>query len=144
MKKKILLCSLAIILLIAVYLLLQKKQPTATIDGHLFITEIAKTPKEQEIGLAKYTTLPINRAMYFPFAKPDYYRFWMKGMRFPIDILFLRNEKIVTIIHSAPMPDRVDLPIYQPTTPSDGVLEINAGLSEKYGFKVGNTVTLTE
>ncbi len=35
--------------------------------------------------------------MLFLFDKPDYYPFWMKGMKFPLDILFIRGSTIVSI-----------------------------------------------
>lgn len=120
------------------------KKPTATINNHIFSIEIAATQQQQTTGLAKYASLPTDHAMYFPFSKPDYYSFWMKGMRFPIDILFIRNNKIISVFNSVPVPmkDSVSLPTYQPRTPADSVLEINAGLSKKYGFKVGDSVQL--
>ena len=82
--------------------------------------------------------------MLFPFEKPGYYSFWMKNMKFPIDIIFIKSGKIVTI-HKDVMPPKnlTDaLPIYNPKEPADTVLEINAGLSEDYKFKEGDEVKL--
>lgn len=118
------------------------KKPTATIDHHTFSIEIAQTPQQQEIGLAKYASLPKNNAMYFPFNRPDYYTFWMKGMHFPIDMLFVRNNKVVTIFSNVMAKPDYQNYIYKPTQPSDAVLEINAGLSQQYGFQLGDTVII--
>ncbi len=119
-------------------------QVKAEIHNHVFLVEIAKTPTEQEIGLAKYARLPLNDAMYFPFRQPGYYAFWMKNMKFPIDIIFIRNGKIVTIDSFVPAPvkNQQELPTYKPLVPADAVLEINAGLSKKYGFSRGDNVII--
>ncbi len=137
--------SLTILLTLGIALFTLSNIPRATIGDHTFYVEVAKTSKEQEIGLAKYTSLPKNKAMYFPFEKPDYYSFWMKNMSFPIDILFIREGKIVTIFSSVPVPGKTqtNLPTYQPSTPADSVLEINAGLSKKYGLRTGNYVQIS-
>lgn len=113
------------------------KTPTATIKGHEFKLYIAKDPKDYQIGLSKYNKLPQDYGMLFSFEKADYYSFWMKEMKFPIDIIYMRDNQIVTIIKNAPVPKTQyeSLPVYKPTQPADEVLEVNAGISEKYNFK---------
>lgn len=123
-----------------------KKTPTATINNHAFNLEIAKTPEEKEIGLSTKESLDQDSGIYFPFEKPSYYRFWMRDMKFPIDIIFIRNGRIVTIHKNVNPPTNPNetLPIYSPTEPADAVLEINAGLSDEYNFKVGDVVILKD
>lgn len=118
-------------------------KPTATISTHIFTIDIAKTPTQQEVGLAKYQNLPSGNGMYFPFAHSDYYAFWMKDMHFPIDIIFINNGKIVTIFSNVKPEKNYQDFIYKPTAPSNAVLEINAGLSQKYGFKNGDPVIIS-
>ncbi len=147
MKKVLLLLILLIILVISfIFLNYQnEKTPLATINNHVFNLEIAKTDKERKIGLAKYKNIPQNFGMLFPFEKPDYYSFWMKNMKFPIDIIFIRNNKIIKIFANVPAPksDNQQLPIYTPDQVSDTVLEINAGLSDKYNFQENGSVNIT-
>lgn len=147
--KKIILFIIFIFLILFIlgtsFFLLHKSTQQITVGNkQTFLLEIATTPQQQAIGLSKYSQLPQNRAMYFPFAKPDYYAFWMKNMHFPIDILFIRSGKIIAIFASVPAPTsgQITLPTYQPHSPADAVLEINAGLSQKYGFVVGDTIHL--
>lgn len=119
-------------------------KPTATIKKQTFVIDVVKTPKDREVGLSSKKTIAANYGMYFVFDKPDYHAFWMKHMQFPIDILFLRDGKIVTIFQNVPFPTSTDtdnLPFYQPEEPANSVLEITAGLSQKYGFAKGDTVT---
>jgi|SRR5579885_579035 len=117
---------------------------TVTIATHSFTAEVATSSADQQIGLSGRASLPQDHAMLFVFSKPDYYRFWMKGMKFPLDLVFIRSSKIVSIVKNAPVPkaNAGNPPIYQPAVLSDTVLEINAGLSNKYGFKNGDSVTI--
>lgn len=147
MKKIFLIVGLLILVTAIVFLnynYQNKKTPQVTINNHIFNLAIAKTDTEKEIGLSKYKNIPQNFGMLFPFGKPDYYSFWMKNMKFTIDIIFIRNNKIVTIFKNASPPKSNNelLPIYRSQNLSDTVLEINAGLSDKYNFKTGDLVKL--
>lgn len=121
-----------------------KKTSTVTIGNYNFEVIVATSQREREIGLSETNSLPQDQGMIFLFEKPDYYSFWMKNMKFPIDILYLSNQEIVTIYKNVqPATNSAEnLRIYTPTGPSDKVLEIQAGLSEKYGFKNGDKITL--
>ncbi len=121
-----------------------QKIPTATIDKRIFKLYIAKSSKEKEIGLSKYNNLPQDYGMLFPFERSDYYSFWMKDMKFPIDIIFIRKNRIVTIYSniSPPKTKNESLIIFKPKTAADTVLEINAELSKKYNFKNGDGVEI--
>lgn len=145
--KKLLLLLILIFILVLSFIFLNyqnKKTPFATINNHTFNLEIAKSQKDKEIGLSKYNSISNNFGMLFPFEKDGNYSFWMKNMKFPIDIIFIKDNKIIKIFSNAPYPksDNEQLPIYTPSEPSDTVLEINAGLSEKYKFKNGDLVEI--
>jgi len=118
--------------------------PTATINEQKFNITVAKTPQEKETGLSGKDSLPENSGMLFPFDRPDYYAFWMKDMKFSIDILYINGNKIVTIVENAQPPKSKDeiLPIYKPDELADTILEINAGLSKKYNIKKGDLVKI--
>lgn len=113
-----------------------------TVAEHTLKVEVADSPEEREAGLSKKNSLPENQGMLFVFEQPGEYPFWMKDMKFPIDIIFISGDKIVTIYGNVqpPTSDNPSLPLYSPTAPSDKVLEINAGLAEQYGMKQGDTV----
>jgi uncharacterized membrane protein (UPF0127 family) len=118
--------------------------PTATIKNHTFNLIVARNSKDKEIGLSKYQSIPQDKGMLFMFDTPSYYSFWMKNMKFPIDIIYIDKNHIVTIYSNVqpPQTEQVNLSIFQPTQPADTVLEINSGLSEKYNFKKGDLVNL--
>lgn len=119
------------------YNLYKFSQPTAEIKGHKFELFITKSDKDKQIGLSKHKSIKDGEAMIFVFDKEGLYPFWMKDMKFPIDIIFVNHNKIVTIYKNVPTNN---LTIYSSTESSDKVLEINANLSKKYGFKVGDSV----
>jgi|WetSurMetagenome_2_1015567.scaffolds.fasta_scaffold01269_11 uncharacterized protein len=115
---------------------------TVTIDGHSFKVAVATSQQEQEIGLSKTNSISQDQGMIFLFNRPDYYSFWMKNMKFAIDIIYINQDTIVTIKDSVQPPKNSsdNLIIYTPTEPSDKVLEITAGLSKKYKFRNGDKV----
>ena len=121
------------------------KQGKVTINSHTFSVDVAKTPKDQEKGLSGKNSLAENKGMLFVFPSPDLYSFLMNGMIFPIDIVFINGNTVTTVHKNGPPPGSSDEvpPLYRPTAPSDKVLEISGGLSDKYSIKSGDRVTLS-
>src|SRR5579863_8318724 len=97
---------------------------TVTINSHTFSVTLAQTEKDKELGLTIKSSLPQDQGMYFPFSSAGYYSFWMGNMKFPIDIIFIHNGKVVTIFSKA-QPQDASKPavIFKPTEPSNAVLE---------------------
>lgn len=123
---------------------LAKSKPEVSINGKKFTVLVAKTEEEKQIGLSKTLNLEENEGMFFIFDNPGSYGFWMKDMKFAIDIIFIREGKIVTIYPDIQPPvSPEELPLaYNPEEPADMVLEINAGLSQRYGFQKGDAVKI--
>lgn len=121
-------------------------QPTVSIRGKTFVIEIADSPQEKGVGLSGRTSLAQNAGMLFVFESPGMQAFWMKDTLVPLDMIFIGDDKIVTIHRNVPLqaPETPDtqLPRYAPTAPVNYVLEINAGLSDIYGFTEGDTVEI--
>lgn len=99
---------------------------------------VADTDKTRELGLSYFKTLADKQGMWFVFPQLGIYSFWMKGMNFPIDIIWLdENYKIVDRIINA---DPLDYPkTYTPAMSAAYVLEIPANTADAYGFFVGTT-----
>lgn len=93
-------------------------------DGTIWDLDIAATNNTRTLGLGERDSYPGNRAMLFLFPYPDQYGFWMKGMRFPIDIIFLSRGRVLSIERSL---QPSDSQIVMPPAPADQVLEVNAG-----------------
>ncbi len=120
------------------------KTPTAKVGTHTFKLYVAKSSNDQQVGLSKYDKIEDSRGMIFTFGKPGYYSFWMKQMKFPIDIIYIRDNKIVKIHRNVKPPkERGELTLYNSTEPADKVLEVNAGLSQSYDIKEGDSISLS-
>ena len=64
------------------------------INNKNYILDIARTDEEKNKGLAKFDSIKDNEGMIFIFEVPGRYSFFMKDMKFNIDIIFLdENHK---------------------------------------------------
>ncbi len=108
--------------------------------------EVAVTSEEQRIGLSERDSMPEMSGMVFPFTPPQIVSFWMWNMKFPIDIVWIRNGKIVGVTESLPVPANgtaaEDLPTFSPPEEVDYVLEINVDQGKH--FKVGESVIISD
>lgn len=115
---------------------------SVTINSATFRVDIAKTQKEKEQGLSGRGSLATDSGMLFLFDKPSYYSFWMRGMKFPLDIIFVLDDKVVGVYEDLQpaSADDGNPPQYGSDVISDSVLEINAGAAQKNNIKVGDAV----
>ena len=103
-----------------------------------FSVEIAANYNTREQGLMCRPTLADDQGMLFEFQDVDQRTFWMKDTLIGLDIIYIGADgRIVSIQKNAKPLDRTPLPSFGPAT---GVLEINAGLSDKLGLKPGDKV----
>jgi hypothetical protein len=112
------------------------------IDGRVTITvEVVQTAQEQARGLGGRSSLLRGRGMLFPFdaAKPRV--FWMKGMLIPIDILWIREGKLVAIDANIAPPRLHETPAVVSQV-ADMVLEVPAGFAQEMGVTVGQMVRI--
>lgn len=108
----------------------------ADIGGKTYALEIADTDEERQRGLGGRESLCAECAMLFMFDRSDRHAFWMKEMRFPLDIVWLSDDTIVHIERRVPA-DSPD--IFRPEGAADKVLEFNAGEADalQAGDRVG-------
>ncbi len=102
--------------------------------------EVADTDAKRIHGLSGREGLKDNEGMLFVFENEGLYSFWMKEMKFDLDFVWIRNNKIVDIIQNVSHNNQEV--IYRPKTPVTEVLEINAGFVEKNGIKIGDAVNI--
>ncbi|MDO8570262.1 MAG: DUF192 domain-containing protein [Candidatus Daviesbacteria bacterium] len=111
--------------------------------------EIADNQAERSRGLSGREKLATSSGMLFIFDTPKQYQFWMKGMKFPLDMIFVKEGKVVDLLNNVPIPDPTmkddNLPRYQSTVPIDMLLETNAGFTEANNIKIGDSLfTITK
>lgn len=103
-----------------------------------FQVEIADTPAKREMGLQYRRELAPDHGMIFLFPTEEQQSFWMKNTPIPLDMIFISAErKIVGIVENT-VPFSLDG--RSVSGKSQYVLEINGGLSRRYGFKAGDSV----
>ena len=90
------------------------------VNGFDVMADIALTGEQQTKGLDVKNNLTENQGMLFVFQQPYRYGFWMIGMKFPIDIIWLDSNGVVTHIeHSLkpcpPASSNLACPIYFPS-----------------------------
>ncbi len=153
MNKKIvfLLClvvGLLVVQLLASYL----KQPQITNHGLLKIklgqqnlqVEIVNTSASISQGLSGRDEIGSD-GMLFLLPQTGMPIFWMKEMKFDLDMIWLKNNLVVDITREVPHPDPEtplkSLPVYSPKTPANMVLEVRAGQAAAWNIKIGDNLS---
>ncbi|MEK9194531.1 MAG: DUF192 domain-containing protein, partial [Patescibacteria group bacterium] len=113
------------------------------IGNQIIVAEAVGSGNERERGLSGRESIGANEGMLFIFEKPDKYGFWMKDMEFGIDIVWLKDYKIVGFTENIDPQigaKLADLKVYYPSEPVNMVLEIKAGRVKLLGTKVGDNI----
>jgi len=108
------------------------------LKGEKFMVEAADTPAERMQGLSGRSVLSVNEGMLFTFDKPDAHGFWMKDMKFPIDIIWISNNEVI-YVSSNLNPDSYPT-IFSPPEPVSQVLEVKAGTAFRLNVVEGDKV----
>ena len=115
------------------------------IGGSTIEAEIADSLLTRTRGLSGRESLLDGAGMLFVFPFPSRSGFWMKSMKFPIDIVWIRKGRVVGLVERvAPQPEAsmFKLKIYHPPERADQALEINAGQVKNLALKIGDAVRL--
>lgn len=102
------------------------------------IIEIAETDYETQTGLMYRKSMQPNEGMLFIFPDVRMHSFYMKNTKIPLDIVFIDEDlKIASFQKNAKPMDETGL---SSQVPVKYVLELNAGLSEKWLLEVGDRI----
>lgn len=113
------------------------------INDQTIYVEVVNTDETRTLGLSGRESLSEGTGMLFDFTNTNVTKpsFWMKDMKFAIDIVWINNSKIIGITPNVPAPtDNQNLPTYPPPSNITHVLELPSGYAEKANIKVGDTV----
>lgn len=106
-----------------------------------FDIEIAESDYETQTGLMYRKSMAEDRAMLFIFPDVAMHSFYMKNTEFPLDLIFIDDGlKVASLKQNAQPLDESGL---SSQVPVQYVLEINAGLSERFGVMVGDSIAYT-
>lgn len=106
------------------------------IGGANLTVEVADTEQERALGLSGEASLAEDRGMLFVFERPDLYSFWMKDMKFPIDIIWMDADKRIVDLTTDVRPDSFPR-AFQPKSAAKYVLEANVGWIYRHDIKIG-------
>lgn len=102
--------------------------------------EIADTPAEHQYGLMNRPSLAQDAGMLFVFRDDQRRYFWMKDTLIPLDMIFIDNDLAIVDIraNAAPLSEAT----IASAEPCRYVLEVNGGLCEACGIRIGDRVRL--
>jgi uncharacterized membrane protein (UPF0127 family) len=126
--------------LYAGYVLLRPPSETRiAIAGVTLYVEIASTSAQQQAGLSNRDSMPPDHGMLFVFDSQGQWGFWMKDMRFSLDIIWFDAQRNVVFMEQNLLPcTPQDCPIYTPQTKAMYILEVNAGFVQAHGITLGD------
>jgi uncharacterized membrane protein (UPF0127 family) len=113
-----------------------------TLNGLVLVADIAATDEQRTNGLSVKDRLDENEAMLFVFDYEALHTFWMKNMKFPIDIIWIDSDKTVVYIEHNVEPCSSDIfcPVFRPDHDSLYVLETIGGFAERHDIVKGTIV----
>jgi uncharacterized membrane protein (UPF0127 family) len=102
----------------------------------------AKSEQEKTLGLGQRDTLDPDTGMLFVYSYPQVWTFWMHGMRFPLDFVWIEKNQVRDITENVPPPAQTNNQprVVQPKVPVSLILEVNAGWVKEHTIKIGDTV----
>ncbi len=105
--------------------------------------EVARTVGERAQGLGSRDSLTLNAGMLFIEDHDNIPAFWMRGMRFPLDFIWISRELHVVDLteNVAPNEHTTAVADISPGVPVLYVLEVNAGVIASQGVRVGDAVS---
>ena len=114
---------------------------TITIKGYTIRVDLAESAASREQGLSGREGLAPDQGMLFVFPTDGIYAFWMKNMRFSIDMVWLAKDGTVVYIVSSASPESYPTDFVS-TTPARYVVELPAGWAHAHDLTVGDSVQL--
>lgn len=96
------------------------------LDGLPINVMIADTTDLRRQGLSGVESLGAQEGMLFVFDEPDVQKFWMKGMKIPLDVMWFDETGAFVYVKEAVLPESYPEK-FGPDVPVMYVLEMNAG-----------------
>jgi uncharacterized membrane protein (UPF0127 family) len=109
------------------------------VGGNLVKAETVSSSEKITRGLAGRKELADGRGMLFVMSGEKQQDFWMKGMSFPIDIIWIMKGKVIGCERNI-SPE--DARIFTSPGPASYVLEVPAGFCDSRGIEFNDEVKL--
>jgi len=110
---------------------------TLTVNREAYRLQVASTPAAQEKGLGDRKSMDAHDGMLFPFPAQSVQCFWMKGMEFPLDIIWLSSDKKIVRMQQDLQPESYP---NKYCAVSQYVIELSAGRVAADKLAIGQTL----
>jgi len=99
--------------------------------------EAVRTPERLYLGLSYRSELPEGRGMLFFMPEQEVQTFCMRGMRIPLDLIWISDGRVAGLTRNVPptFPGGLISP-----APVSHVLEVPGGFADRHGIKAGDRV----
>ena len=111
---------------------------TSASGRHVFGVEVAKTPRQQQVGEMFRTQVLADGGMLFPWGAPQQSDMWMENTLVPLDIVFIGPDQRVQAIVENAVPQ--SLAHISSHGPALATLELAGGVTARLGIMVGDKV----
>lgn len=123
----------------------ERERPVTVLVGGVEVpSELADEPEEQSLGLGERDGLKPGTGMLFAFPDSKPRTFWMYGMRFCLDIIWIDDGTVIgaaeSVCPSPPGTAIADLPRFGSPGPARYVLEVPAGFMDEHELEPGSPV----
>ena len=105
-------------------------EPQVVLGTTTFTVTVAATEEARARGLSGSESLAADRGMLFIFEREEQPSIWMRGMRFPLDIIWINRSGLVVHIKRNIHPDTYPKQ-FTTVKPARYVLEISAGAGKE-------------
>lgn len=109
------------------------------LGGAVIKVEVVDTPEGLSLGLSGRDSLPEGEGMLFVFPDSAEHFFWMKDMKFSIDIIWISEDGQVVYVKENATPESFPA-VFRPERNAKYVLEVNAGFAKKNKITVDSGV----
>ena len=114
-----------------------KEERIFEVRGREITVWLADSPAEITKGLGGRESLSEESGLFFIFPESNRHGIWMKGMHFPIDVIWLNKELEVIDMRTHIVPETFP-EIFYPALPAHYVLETRAGTVDEIGVQRGD------
>jgi len=101
--------------------------------------EVVNTETRREKGLGGRKSLPEGRGMLFGMSEDNTQSFWMKGMLFAIDIIWIEDGRVIGCEKNISPSDQRT---FASPSAAGYVLEVPAGFCDRHSVKVNDEVKI--
>ncbi len=117
--------------------------PIVRIENIAMKVEIAQTLEERKRGLSGRSAFDTADGLLFVFPVADYHGIWMKDVNFPIDIIWIGEDRTIIGIEKNVEPSTYPT-IFRPQQPARYVIETNVHYADTFDLHPGQKVELPE